>query len=213
MKAFIFDLDGTLLNTLEDLANASNYMLQNLSFPIHDVNSYKYRVGNGIPKLISRSLPQTAQTDETLNKAAALFNAYYSAHKTDCTVSYNGIDELLRSLKQKGAKLAVATNKEQGFARELVNMYFPDTFDYVSGMTVNSSPKPDPDIVLHILDKLCLKPKDTIYLGDSGVDMLTANNAGLYACGVLWGFRQADELWENGAKMLIHTPSDILQLL
>lgn len=212
MKAIIFDLDGTLLNTLDDLANAANYMLRELCFKEHDIPSYRYRVGNGIPMLVSRSLPE-GSSEATKALALSIFSARYSKHMLDCTHAYSGILPLLTELKSRGVQMAIATNKDQDLARSIALHYFGDSFSLVYGHTHGGKTKPDPEIVYTILRKLGAKREDIIYVGDSDVDMLTASNAGVFACGATWGFRSGDELTRSGAKALVTRPDELLQFL
>lgn len=210
-KAVIFDLDGTILNTIDDLADSANEILRQLSCPVHETEKYKYFVGNGIPKLIERCLP--ADRQELKEEALRRFYEYYDRHSKDKTAPYEDIEETLNTLKENGIKLGVITNKADAIAKKIVPYYFGEgIFDYVRGLDETISAKPDPHGALEVADALCLKPHDVLYVGDSGVDMLTAVNAGFTPCGVLWGFRKADELSENGAKYIISSPSELIKL-
>ena len=212
-KAVIFDLDGTLLNTIDDLGNSVNYVLEKHNYPTFSIEEYKYKVGNGMRKLIERSLPKSEQTDETIEQVLAEFMAYYGEHKMDKTAPYDNIEQLLKTLKQKGIKTAVVTNKAHISAKPLMDEVFPDLFDAVIGQKEGVPTKPDPTSVFAVLKKLGVSADECLYLGDSGVDMQTAKNAGIFGIGVLWGFRKADELIENGAKKLINNPQELLELL
>lgn len=210
-KAVIFDLDGTLLNTLDDLADSANHILNELGFPAHPTESYKYFVGNGIPKLIERCLP--ADKQEYKEKALKMFFDYYNAHSRDKTAPYTGITELISDLKKSGLKLGVITNKANPIAREVVDFYLGgENFGYVQGMEEGLCAKPNPKGALMVAEKLGVTPDEVLYIGDSGVDMLTAVNAGFTPCGVLWGFRKEDELRDNGALYIVNKPSDIIAL-
>lgn len=211
-KAVIFDLDGTLLNTLDDLANSANHVLRELGFAQHDVEKYKYFVGNGIPKLIERCLPPDKQ--EYKQQALTMFMEYYGIHSRDKTAPYKKIPELLSALHEKGIKLGVITNKAHGIAGRVVAYYLGEnTFDFVRGLDSTIPAKPDPKGSLEVAARLSVKPEDVLYAGDSGVDMQTAVNAGFTPCGVLWGFRKEDELKQNGAVHIIASPEELLKLI
>lgn len=212
-KAVIFDLDGTLLNTIDDLGDSVNYVLKKHNYPTFSIEEYKYKVGNGMRKLIERSLPKSEQTDEKIEQILAEFMAYYGEHKMDKTAPYDNIEQLLKTLKQKGVKTAVVTNKAHISAKPLMDEVFPDLFDAVIGQKEGVPTKPDPTSVFAVLKELGVSADECLYLGDSGVDMQTAKNAGIFGIGVLWGFRKADELIENGAKKLIGKPQELLELL
>lgn len=211
-RCVIFDLDGTVLNTLEDLADAGNYALSQLKLPVHPTESYRYYVGNGIPKLIERMLPLGADS-QTYEKASELFRSYYNAHMNDKTVPYSGIPALLDQLKSRGIKLALVSNKAHEFAAEMIGRYFGNSFDAVFGSVEGFPKKPDPYWVLRALETLSAAPNEAFYVGDSGVDMQTARRAGLTACGVLWGFRDRDELTENGAELLCGDPEELFEMI
>ncbi len=212
-KAVIFDLDGTLLNTIDDLGDSVNYVLKKHNYPTFSIEEYKYKVGNGMRKLIERSLPENKRNDETIEQILAEFMAYYGEHKMDKTAPYDNIEQLLKTLKQKGVKTAVVTNKAHISAKPLMDEVFPGLFDVVVGQKEGVPTKPDPTSVFAVLKELGVNADECLYLGDSGVDMQTAKNAGIFGIGVLWGFRKADELIENGAKKLINNPQELLELL
>ncbi len=201
VRCAVFDLDGTVLNTLGGLADAGNYALSCLGFPTYPEERYRFFVGNGIPKLIERILPEGAD-QEAFEKAHHLFRSYYSKNMNNKTVPYDGIPEVLRQLKQSGVRLVLVSNKAHEFTKSMVEHAFGDLFDLVFGSTEDKPKKPDPYWVLHALGILKVKPEEAFYIGDSGVDMQTAKNAGIPACGVLWGFRDKKELLENGADFL-----------
>lgn len=211
-RCVVFDLDGTLLNTLDDLADAGNYALKKLGFPVHDVEEYKYFVGNGIPKLIQRILPRES-SQEMLDKAHSLFSEYYSAHSTDKTRPYNGIYDLLSRLTYDGIKIGVASNKDHFFSEKLVHAFFDDMVSIVCGRKDGSPKKPDPFSVNYIIEKLSAEKAKTLYVGDSNVDMETALNAGIASCGVLWGFRTEKELRESGARFIAKTTDELYQII
>lgn len=211
----IFDLDGTLLNTIDDLAISTNYALSRCGFPEHDKSEYPYFVGNGINKLFERALPEGERTSENIAYMRRYFLDYYSDHNTDYTVPYPGIKVLLSQLVSRGISLAVASNKYQEGTTKLINHYFGALpFAAVFGQREGVPPKPDPAIINDILRKTGIRNKaNVLYVGDSGVDMRTARNAGLRSVGVTWGFRSQTELRENGADVLAGKPEDILRFL
>ena len=211
-KCVIFDLDGTLLNTLDDLANAGNYALEQLGLPPHEIEKYKYFVGNGIPKLIERILPEGSDC-ELFDRAYDFFSEYYSDHSTDMTKPYDGICDLLSKLKKCGIKTGVATNKDHSFSEKLIRIFFSDIIQIVCGRRDGIPKKPDPFSVNYIMDKLGAEKSETLYVGDSNVDMNTAYNAGLDSCGVLWGFRTEKELCESGADFIAKTPDELYQII
>lgn len=210
----IFDLDGTLLNTIEDLGRAANYALEVNGYPTHSIASYPFFVGNGVRRLIERVLPEDQRTAETVDHLLIDFKAYYNKHNTDFSVPYDGIYDLLKALNAKGVAIAVASNKYQQATEKLINHYFPDiTFVAVEGQKENVPVKPDPSIVFGILAKAKTPKAETIYIGDSGVDMETARRACVDSVGVIWGFRPEKELVENHADNIVRKPSEILPLI
>lgn len=204
----IFDLDGTILNTLDDLADAGNHALSEFGYPIHDTQKYRYFVGNGIPKLVERILPEKTPAD-VYEQTYERFCSYYGEHKYDKTHPYDGMTQMLTNLHEKGIKLAVVTNKDHVFACEMVERYFGNLFDDVFGSVEGFPKKPDPYWVNEALKKIGVAPENAVYVGDSSVDMLTAKAAGVFSCGVLWGFRERDELVQNGACVVA---SDCVEL-
>ncbi|MCS2682322.1 HAD family hydrolase [Bacteroides ovatus] len=203
-KLIIFDLDGTLLNTIADLAHSTNYALNKLGYPTHDVEKYNFMVGNGINKLFERALPEGEKTEENVLRVRKEFIPYYDIHNADDSRPYPGISALLSYLQSAGIQIAVASNK---YRVPLPRNWLPTTFrKFISlpffyqreGVNV----KPDPTIVFDILKLADVRKEDVLYVGDSGVDMQTAANAGVTACGVTWGFRPRTELEEfNPAYM------------
>ena len=213
-KLIIFDLDGTLLNTIDDLAMATNHALAENGYPTHAVEAYNFFVGNGINKLFERALPEEARTPENVQLIRASFIPFYDAHKLDLTRPYDGILELLKTLSDNGVKLAIASNKYQLATEKLVNYYFPDTpFIAVFGQRENVPIKPDPTVVEEIRKLANAEQAETLFVGDSGVDMLTAQHAGVNAVGVTWGFRSAEELRTYNPDYLVAKPDDIRLLL
>jgi len=214
LKLIIFDLDGTLLNTLSDLAHSANYALGKSGFPTHPVEDYKLFIGNGITKLLERILPENQITEAVVTQIKDSFLAYYDTHNTDYTEPYRGIPELLKALSSNGWLLAVASNKYQKATEKLVKLFFPDIpFTAVLGQREGIPAKPNPAIVHDILAITGRTLSETLYIGDSGVDMETASNSGLVSIGVTWGFRPREELETAGASYIVDTPDDILEII
>jgi phosphoglycolate phosphatase len=214
-KAVLFDLDGTLLDTLADIAHASNAALATLGFPRHTVEAYRYFVGEGIEVLAKRVLPDSHKSDADVAACLAAINREFGAGLLVETRPYDGIPELLSCLARKNVKLAVVSNKPHEFVLRSVAAHFESgLFSAVLGQRKNVPIKPDPTSALEAARFLSVAdPGQCLYVGDSGVDMRTAVNAGMYPVGVLWGFRDADELTASGAKTLIKKPSELLTLL
>lgn len=209
-KVAIFDLDGTLLDTLKDLADACNFALRSYGFPEHQIEEYKYFLGNGAYKLIERALPIGKKDAETIGKVLGEFKKYYEKHKSDFTKPYDGIEELLIALKEIGIKTAVVSNKPHEFAVEIVERYFAKSFDIVFGKREGYLAKPDPTTVIETLNHFKCKKEEAVYIGDSDVDMFTGKNAGLFSIGVAWGFRGARELSAAGANKIVYTSEELL---
>lgn len=213
-KLVIFDLDGTLLNTIEDLARSTNYALKQAGFPQHPIEEYKFFVGNGINKLFERALPEGKRTPENVLNIRKEFLPYYDVHNADYTRPYPSIPELLYTLQTKGYKLAVASNKYQKATEKLIGHYFPEIrFTAVFGQQENVPIKPDPTVVYNIMQIAGVAKEEVIYIGDSGVDMQTAFNSGVCSIGVTWGFRPKSELEENKAVYIIDKPEEVLLYL
>jgi len=213
IKAVIFDLDGTLLNTLEDIGNALNRVLSNRGYPIHPIDRYRSFVGDGWEMLVRRALPESASTRDRV--AACVEESTVEYGKTwDATTSpYTGIPELLNHLTHEGVQLAVLSNKPQVFTRQYVDKLLAAwTFEKVIGVSSRFPKKPDPTGALSIVADLNLDKKNCLYVGDSGVDMQTAAAAGIFSVGVAWGFRAVSELMENGCRFLARHPLDVLSL-
>ena len=211
VKAVIFDLDGTLLNTLTDIANAVNYTLKKNVFPTHPTEAFKRFVGNGTDIMISRALPPDARNDKTLDALRPGYLEYYDAHSNDNTRPYDGIPELLRDLKARGVKLAVTSNKIDCMVQLIVSQYFKNTFDYVTGQKEHVPIKPDPAMVFAAMESFGVTPTECVYVGDSGVDARTGSNSGAFTVGVSWGFRTVGELLEGGADAIISKPAELLR--
>ena len=210
----IFDLDGTLLDTVADLANATNQALAKCGYPTHPTEAYYHFVGNGINKLFARALPQEECTEENMLRIREHFIPYYNEHNADDSRPYPGIVALLSELQAHGVQLAVASNKYQQATAKLVSHFFPHIpFVAVYGQREGVAIKPDPTIVNDILSLTGISRADTIYIGDSGVDMLTAHNAAVESIGVTWGFRDEEELSAHGANHIVHHAEEIAGLI
>ncbi|MBQ7908796.1 MAG: HAD family hydrolase [Elusimicrobiaceae bacterium] len=213
-KLVIFDLDGTLLDTIADLAQATNQALHQLGFPVHEEKAYYRFVGSGINKLFERALPVQARTTENVAKVRALFVPYYDAHNADLTRPYDGIVSLLEHLQNSGFLLAIASNKYQSATEKLAKYYFPQIhFSAVLGQREGLPVKPDPLFVKEILTLTQTSAQETLYVGDSDVDMMTARNAGVEACAVTWGFRAREELLSFRPAFVAEQAQDIAQIL
>lgn len=213
-KLVIFDLDGTLLNTIADLAHSTNYALNQLGYPTHEIEKYNFMVGNGINKLFERALPEGEKTEDNVLRVRKEFVPYYDLHNADDSRPYLGIPELLDHLQASGIQIAVASNKYQAATQKLVDHYFPEIrFTAVFGQREGVNVKPDPTIVYDILEIARIAKEDVLYVGDSGVDMQTAANAGITACGVTWGFRPRTELEEFNPSYIVDTAEEIKSLI
>jgi len=213
-KAVIFDLDGTLLNTIDDIADAINKVLAGRGFPTHDVDTYKRTVGAGIDDLMTRMLPEEHRDEKTVN--GCLNDAYglYREQRYEKTKPYPGILELLDELVRREIKMAVLSNKPHSSAVRQIMQYFPNhSFVRVEGALENRALKPLPDVAHDILNDMGVEPQDCLMVGDVEMDILTAINAGMYPVGVSWGFRTTDELKAAGAKTIIDEPRELLELL
>jgi phosphoglycolate phosphatase len=213
-KLVIFDLDGTLLNTIEDLGEATNHALKMAGFPQHPLSAYPAFVGNGVARLLQRSLPEEDRTPQNVERLKTFFFDYYGSHNTVHTTPYEGIATLLKELTARGVKLAVASNKYHEAAVYLVKHYFGDLpWAAIEGQKDDYPVKPDPSIVFDILSKAPTAKADVLYVGDSGVDMETARRACVTSVGVTWGFRPVEELRRALADHIVDTPERILDLL
>ncbi len=213
MKAVLFDLDGTLLDTLRDIADACNAALGRHGFPPHPLDSYRYFVGDGVPVLVSRTVPAGQHTTETLASVAAAYREEYQRRWNTATTLYPGVAELLDQLTRRGIRRAVLSNKPDDFTRRCVAEFLSRwSFSIVLGASEAFPPKPDPAGALHIAHTLNLPPDQFCYLGDTPTDMRTAVAAEMFPVGVLWGFRPADELKAAGARLLISHPRELLEL-
>ena len=209
----IFDLDGTLLNTIEDLADASNWVCRNHGWPTHSVEEYKYFVGNGMTQLVLRFSPPEWHSPEGLAIILREFMTYYDAHKADKTAAYAGMPEAVARMKEAGVSLAVLSNKADEMAGPVVEHYYPGLFPLVQGALDGVPTKPDPTLLHKLMGRMGATKADTLFVGDSNVDIKTAKNGGLTSCGVLWGFRTRAELEEEGASIIVETPQELVQVV
>ncbi len=214
IKLAIFDLDGTLLNTIGDLAASCDAVMQLNGLPQHTTDEYRQMVGRGILRLVEAAIPESMRSPEYVEKVRRDFVAYYLDHIDLHTYPYEGVEDLIKALVERGVKIAVASNKFQAGTERLIRSFFPDVeFVAVLGQRVGVPLKPDPQIDLEIMAVAGVEPSETIHIGDSGVDMQTAHAAGVRAVGVTWGFRSREELAENQADVIADTPQEILGLL
>ena len=209
----LFDLDGTLLNTIDDLADAGNWVCRQNGWPEFTVEQFKHMVGNGIPRLVKRFSPEDQRTPERLKTTLAQFTARYDAHKEDKTCPYPGMEATLRRLLDGGVQCGVVSNKQNDLARAIVEHHFPGVFARVRGAVAGCPVKPAPDGVLALMEAMGADPARTLYVGDSDVDIYTAHNAKLPGCGAVWGFRGRDELLAAGADVLADTPEDLVNVV
>ncbi len=212
-QAAIFDLDGTLIDSLADLADSVNEMLAGRGFAEHTIDEYRYFVGNGSRKLIERALPQEKSADPAyVDDAMAEYKECYARRLLNKTKPYDGIHEMLATLASEGVPMGICTNKHQSAADAIVGKLFPEgLFTDVIGDRDGLPRKPDPKKVLMIAEHMGVKPEHVAYFGDTSVDMDTAHNAGFFPIGVLWGFRPKEELVEHGAGVLISTPLELFK--
>lgn len=209
-KAVIFDLDGTLLNTLDDLADSTNYALSRFGYPTRTIEEVRQFVGNGVAKLIERAIPE-GKNNPNFEKCLAIFKENYAQNMYNKTAPYNGIIEMLSNLKSKGIKIAVVSNKFDLAVKELCKKYFEGFIDFAAGENEAQGikKKPAPDTVISVLNEFNFAPEDAVYVGDSDVDIMTAKNSKMPCISVTWGFRDKKFLLENGATILINAPSEI----
>lgn len=209
-KTVIFDLDGTLLNTLDDLADSTNYALSKFGYPTRTIEEVRQFVGNGVAKLIERAIPE-GKNNPNFEKCLSIFKENYAQNMYNKTAPYNGIIEMLSNLKSKGIKIAVVSNKFDLAVKELCKKYFEGFIDFAAGENEAQGikKKPAPDTVLSVLNEFNFAPEDAVYVGDSDVDIMTAKNSKMPCISVTWGFRDKKFLLENGATILINAPSEI----
>lgn len=213
-KAVVFDLDGTLLNTLEDLADTGNKVLEEHGLATHAVNEYRYFVGDGLQTLLGRILPEHERTAERIEYYSQVFRRHYRSNWNVKSKMYPGIAEMLEGLQARQLPLTILSNKPHEFTKMCVQELLAD-FDFhtVLGVREDGIKKPDPAGAIEIARLLSLDPASIYYLGDTATDMLTANRAGMFAIGVGWGFRPVEELQESGARVILDDPPGLLTLI
>lgn len=213
-KGVIFDLDGTLVDSIEDIADAMNEMLRCNGYARHDVSAYKLFVGSGIRNLVYKALPTYARKEDIVNRCFTEMMVLYRNNFVDKSYLYKGIAEMLDGIVLRGIKMSILSNKADEFVSKVVDVLLSNwKFESVLGLTSEEDKKPNPKFALKMAQQMGFKPSEMVFMGDSSVDMKTANNAGMNPVGVLWGFRSKDELIENGAKYILEKPTDFLQVL
>lgn len=212
-RTVIFDLDGTLLNSIGDLAAAANYVCRQNRWPEHTEEEIMGMVGHGIPNLVRQFSPADARSTLMVLNTTSQFNQYYGCHNMELTRPYEGMAELLQQLKAAGAQLAVCSNKADNFSRAIVEHYYPGVFELVRGNLNGMPVKPDPTVVREIMRDLDASYLSAMMVGDSSVDIQTGHNAGIKACGVTWGFRSRENLVEAAADAIADTPAELGKLL
>lgn len=212
-KGIIFDLDGTLVNSLEDISDAMNNVLTNLNYPTHTYDTYQYFIGSGLRNLVSKALPATNNSDEQIE---ICFECMINEYREICTLKtkpYDGIVELLKNLTSKNIKLAVFSNKADELTKKIAAEIFPDYFDAAVGLSTEELKKPNPFEAIEISKNWNLKTEEILFVGDSDIDMQTANSANMFAVGVSWGYRTEQELKNSGAKLVINNPSELIEIV
>ena len=208
IKAVLFDLDGTLLNTLPDLHNITNITLRQLGYPERSMDEVRLFIGNGVRLLISRALPEGAEmTEEIFNR----MNENYLANQNKLSVKYEGIDEMLFALQKSGIHCAIVSNKPDAAAQVVTDLYFKDYIEFTSGQRADKNKKPHPDLCNMAMDFLQVKPEECVYVGDSDTDIETGDNAGMETLACTWGFRGEEFLKAAGAKHIVRTPAEITE--
>lgn len=211
-KLAVFDMDGTILDTLEDLKDSTNFALEKCGYPTRTYDEVRRFVGNGIRKLIERAVPE-GLTVEQIDRVHEVFTEHYKVHCADKTKAYDGIKPLLEKLRANGVKTAVVSNKADYGVQELCKEYFDGLFDYAIGEREGIRRKPAPDSVNEALRVLGMSKSEAVYIGDSDVDFETAKNAELPCISVLWGFRDEEFLREKGATLFVHDPAEIYDIV
>ncbi len=213
-RTVLFDLDGTLLYTLTDVADAMNKALVHFGYPPHPVDAYKYFIGESVETEARRALPESARDPEFVKKIAVYSEEIYDKCWGDNTYPYAGIPELLTELQRRGLTLVILSNKNDRFTKVMVEKILPQwRFKIVQGALPDVPLKPDPTMAMQIVEKLAIPPEQFLYLGDTSTDMKTAVSAGMFPVGCIWGYRPADELLKYGAKVLINHPAEVLDIL
>lgn len=213
-KGVILDMDGTLLDTLDDLAGCMNRVLQRRGYPVHPVDSYRYFVGEGMEMLVRRALPEGCNCEDTVKECIADMREEYRENWSEGAQPYPGIPELLDFLEHRKIPKAILSNKPDGFTKLMAEDLLGGwDFCEVRGEGPDTPRKPNPTAALEMVGRMGIQPHNILYLGDSRTDMQTANRAGMYAVGALWGFRTAEELTKNGARQLVKTPEDVIPII
>ncbi|MCP4150154.1 MAG: HAD family hydrolase [bacterium] len=213
IKAVIFDLDGTLLNSIVGIADAMNSLLERLGYPTHSVEAYKYFVGDGITDMVARTLPENCRENCDMDAMVKEYRAIYDTTWPQKSPPYPGIPELLDALCAQGIKISILSNKSEDFTRRMTTALLPDwKFEIVRGAREGVPRKPDPLAVLEIAEFTGIPPENSIFVGDTDIDMQTGVRAKMSPVGVLWGFRGKEELVSNGAKHIINTPLELLEI-
>lgn len=212
-KAVLFDLDGTLVNSLIDIADSINKVLQERNFPTHSYEVINDFIGSGLRNLVTKALPETHKDEATIESVFQAMMVNYRENCTNKTSAYDGIMELLDQLKSQNIKLAILSNKADELTKKIGQSLFPDYFEIVMGLKSEATKKPNPSAAIQISTDLGCLPEEVLYVGDSGIDMQTAKNANMYALGVLWGYRPKEELLAEGAQAIISHPSELIELL
>lgn len=213
-NAVLFDLDGTLLDTIEDLADSTNAVLADMGLPVRPVSAYRYFVGDGVQNLIRRALPESRRSADTIARAVEAMGAHYERRWACKTRPYDGVPEMLDTLARRGLTLTVLSNKPDEFARLCVAHLLPLwRFAVVLGARTGVPVKPHPAAAIEVAERIGIPPGEFLYLGDTNTDMQTALAAGMYPVGAVWGFRTAEELREAGARELIERPMDLCALV
>jgi phosphoglycolate phosphatase len=213
-KAVIFDLDGTLINSLQDIADSMNRVLANKGFPTHDYNSYRFFVGQGLKTLVRNTLPEDKKTDEIIIELYSNLLKDYGENCLQKTALYQNIPELLTALKKRTLKIAILSNKSDDFTNKIADKLMSEwALNTILGSKDGIPRKPDPTGALFVCEELGVLPDEVLYVGDTSVDMNTATAAGMFSVGVSWGFRTKEELLKSGAKAIIDKPLELLNLL
>ena len=213
-EAVLFDLDGTLIDTVDDIGDAANRVLSNRGFPMHPISTYYQFIGEGVKVLFTRALPQEKRNEDLINTCLKEFVEDYRRNYDVKSQPYDGISEMLNALNVRGLKLAILSNKPDPLTQDCVTSLLSNwDFDVVFGQRDSVPRKPNPQAALEIAEKLSISPSDFLYLGDTAIDMKTAVSAGMFPVGAAWGFRPLKELKENGARVIIGKPIQLLDLI
>jgi len=212
-KGIIFDLDGTLVNSLEDISDAMNTVLKGLNYPTHTYDTYQYFIGSGLRNLVSKALPTSNNSEDQIE---VCFDCMINEYREVCTIKtkpYAGINTLLDDLVSRDIKLAVFSNKADELTKKIAAEIFPGHFNTAVGLSTEALKKPNPFEALEISKSWNLKPEEILFVGDSDIDMQTAINANMFPVGVSWGYRTEEELITSGAKLVIKNPADLIEIL